>query len=279
MNTIEDMFGLHDAVPVESGTDHLRGYKDGAVGWMIFNNPSRHNAVSLAMWAGISRVLAAFGADESVRAVIVTGAGGKAFVSGADLSEFGALRDTAEANEAYTAVSRTARRDQTQFKKPLIAMIDGYCIGGGLVVALGCDVRIASENSVFGIPAAKLGLGYALGGVVQLVDIVGPAVASDMLLSARNLSAEEALRVGLVSRLAPRDTLRSLVGDYAVTIAANAPMTVRTAKQSIAEAVKARADRDVSKIEVAVKACFDSEDYREGRAAFAEKRPPRFKGK
>jgi enoyl-CoA hydratase/carnithine racemase len=262
---------------IDTGTERLLGRVDGAIGWMIFNSPAKHNAVSLDMWAGISAALAAFAANDAVRVVIVTGAGGKAFVSGADLSEFGAKRDSAEANEAYTRVSRKARQDLTRFAKPLIAMIDGYCIGGGLVVALGCDVRIASSRSVFGIPAAKLGLGYGLGGVVDLVQLIGPGAAKDMLFSARQLSAEEALRIGLISQVADGD-LTAHVIDYARTVAANAPMTVRAAKLAVNEAVKALAERDVAAVDAAVQACFDSADYREGRAAFAEKRRPDFRG-
>jgi enoyl-CoA hydratase/carnithine racemase len=262
---------------IATGTERLLGRVDGAIGWMIFNSPAKHNAVSLDMWAGISAALAAFAANDAVRVVIVTGAGGKAFVSGADLSEFGAKRDSAEANEAYTRVSRKARQDLTRFAKPLIAMIDGYCIGGGLVVALGCDVRIASSRSVFGIPAAKLGLGYGLGGVVDLVQLIGPGAAKDMLFSARQLSAEEALRIGLISQVADGD-LTAHVIDYARTVAANAPMTVRAAKLAVNEAVKALAERDVAAVDAAVQACFDSADYREGRAAFAEKRRPDFRG-
>jgi enoyl-CoA hydratase/carnithine racemase len=262
---------------IATETERLLGRVDGAIGWMIFNSPAKHNAVSLDMWAGISAALAAFAANDAVRVVIVTGAGGKAFVSGADLSEFGAKRDSAEANEAYTRVSRKARQDLTRFAKPLIAMIDGYCIGGGLVVALGCDVRIASSRSVFGIPAAKLGLGYGLGGVVDLVQLIGPGAAKDMLFSARQLSAEEALRIGLISQVADGD-LTAHVIDYARTVAANAPMTVRAAKLAVNEAVKALAERDVAAVDAAVQACFDSADYREGRAAFAEKRGPDFRG-
>lgn len=264
---------------VDSGTDRLLGRIDGDIGWLIFNSPARHNAVSLDMWAGISTVLAEFGKNDAVRAVIVTGAGGKSFVSGADLTEFGAKRDTPEANAAYSKVSGSARRDLAQFSKPVIAMIDGYCIGGGLVVALGCDVRIASTRSVFGIPAAKLGLGYGLGGVVELVQLVGPGAAKDILFSARHLNAEEALRIGIISQIFDTSDLATAVTEYARTIAGNAPMTVHAAKLAVAEAVKAKAERDSETVDAAVQACFGSADYREGRAAFAEKRRPRFQGK
>lgn len=270
--------GIGSGEFIDSGTERLLGRVDGDIGWMIFNSPAKHNAVSLDMWAGITAVLAQFAANEAVRAVIVTGAGGKAFVSGADLSEFGAKRDTPEANAAYSTVSGKARRDLTAFPKPLIAMIDGYCIGGGLVVALGCDVRIASSKSVFGIPAAKLGLGYGLGGVVDLVQLVGPGAAKDILFSARQLPAEEALRVGLISQVVDTAELTAHVADYARKIAGNAPMTVRAAKLAVNEAVKALAERDSETVNAAVQACFDSADYREGRAAFAEKRRPDFRG-
>ncbi|MFL9841867.1 enoyl-CoA hydratase [Sphingomonas sp. ST-64] len=262
---------------IDSGTERLLGRVDGDIGWMIFNSPAKHNAVSLDMWAGISALLATFAADDAVRAVVVTGAGGKAFVSGADLSEFGAKRNSPEANEAYTAVSRKARTDLNGFAKPLIAMIDGYCIGGGLVVALGCDIRIASAKSVFGIPAAKLGLGYGLGGVVDLVRLTGPGAAKDMLFSARQLDAAEALRIGLINKVV-ESGLSDATTDYARMVARNAPMTVRAAKMAVNEAVKALAERDSAAVDAAVQACFASADYREGRAAFAEKRPPVFRG-
>lgn len=270
--------GIGAGAFIASGTDRLLGRIDGDIGWMIFNSPAKHNAVSLDMWAGMSTVLAAFAADDAVRAVIVTGAGGKAFVAGADLSEFGAKRDSPEANAAYSAVSGKARRDLAGFPKPVIAMIDGYCIGGGLVVALGCDVRIASTRSVFGIPAAKLGLGYGLGGVVDLVQLVGPGAAKDMLFSARQLAALEAQRIGLIAQVVDQADLAGAVTAYARTVARNAPMTVRAAKLAVAEAVKAAGERDTETVNAAVQACFDSADYREGRAAFAEKRIPVFQG-
>jgi len=262
---------------IDSGTERLLGRVDGEIGWMIFNNPAKHNAVSLDMWAGMSTVLAAFAADNSIRSVIVAGAGGKAFVAGADLSEFGAKRNTAEANASYSAVSGKARRDLASLTKPVIAMIDGYCIGGGLVVALGCDVRIASERSVFGIPAAKLGLGYGFGGVVELVQLVGPGAAKDMLFSARQIPADEARIMGLVNQVVADAGLGDATTAYARTIAANAPMTVRAAKLAVNEAVKAPAERDPGSVDAAVQACFASADYREGRAAFAAKRRPVFR--
>lgn len=270
--------GIGSGEFIDTGTDHLVGRVDGAIGWIIFNNPARHNAVSLAMWAGLERALEQLDADASVRVVIVTGAGGKAFVSGADLTEFGARRDSPEANAAYSSVSGKARRALSNSAKPTVAMIDGYCIGGGLVVALGCDVRIASTRSQFGIPAAKLGLGYGLGGVIELVDLVGPGVARDMLYSARLLRCDEALRVGLVSQLVDSDNLAAHTIDYAGKIAGNAPLTVHAAKLAVAASLKAPADRDDTAVDRAVKACFNSEDYGEGRAAFAAKRAPQFRG-
>lgn len=264
---------------VDTGSERLIGRIDGAIGWIVFNNPARHNAVSLDMWAALDRVLGVFATEPEVRVVILTGAGGKAFVSGADLTEFGAKRDNPEDNEIYTAVSGKARRALTDFTKPLVAMIDGYCIGGGLVIALGCDVRIASDRSRFGIPAAKLGLGYGLGGVVDLVDLVGPGAAKDILFSARTLSADEALRIGLVSQVTDPAKLASVVEDYASTIARNAPLTVQAAKLAVAAALQTPADRNSDAVAAAVKDCFQSADYREGRAAFAEKRAPRFRGR
>jgi len=209
----------------------------------------------------------------------VTGAGGKAFVSGADISEFKEKRANEEAAAAYSKVSEAARLKLHETLKPTIAMIRGYCIGGGLATAIGCDIRIAAEGSRFGIPAAKLGLGYAYDGIKKLIDLVGPAHAREIFYTARQFTAEEALRMGLVNQVVPDGELETYVNNYCDMIATNAPLTVRSAKVNIREALKDEAARDLALCKRLVDECFASGDYAEGRTAFMEKRKPVFKGR
>lgn len=260
-------------------TDKILADVDGHIGWLTFNNPARRNAMSMEMWQGMGDALEAFQHDPAVRVVVMRGAGGRAFVSGADISEFDEHRASAQQKQAYGATTARGNRWLRQLDKPLIAMIDGFCIGGGLAIALGADIRIATPVSTFGIPAARLGLGYDYGGVATLARLVGPSVARDILFSARFLGADEALRVGLINRIVPGDELEASVREYAALIAANAPLTVRAAKAALQEWERDPADRDLARVEALVNACFDSEDYAEGRRAFAEKRKPEFQGR
>ncbi len=260
-------------------TSKMLAEKDGAVGRIIFNNPARHNAVSLDMWQAVAQIMDDFEADPGVRVIVVTGAGGKAFVSGADISEFKEKRANEEAAAAYSKVSEAARLKLHETLKPTIAMIRGYCIGGGLATAIGCDIRIAAEGSRFGIPAAKLGLGYAYDGIKKLIDLVGPAYAREIFYTARQFSAEEALGMGLINRLVPEGELESYVKNYCDMIAANAPLTIRAAKQTVREALKDSGKRDMALCQRFVDECFASADYAEGRTAFMEKRRPVFTGR
>jgi len=214
-----------------------------------------------------------------VRVIVLKGAGDKAFVSGADISEFDQKRSNATEKVDYGKVAARAQQWLATTDKPLLAMIQGYCIGGGLATALSADVRIASSDSTFGIPAARLGLGYDFSGLKALSNLVGPACAKDILFSARFLNAEEALRIGLVNQVVSRDQLETVVREYAARIAANAPLTIKAAKAGINEAMKDPEKRDLNRIKGLVDDCFNSDDYREGRAAFMEKRAPMFKGK
>src|SRR5882762_10151422 len=200
-------------------TTKMIAEKDGAVGRIIFNNPARHNAVSLDMWQAVARIMDDFEADPAVRVIVVTGAGGKAFVSGADISEFKEKRANEEAAAAYSKVSEAARLKLHETLKPTIAMIRGYCIGGGLATAITCDIRIAAEGSRFGIPAAKLGLGYAYDGVKKLVDLVGPAYAREIFYTARQFNTDEALRMGLINQVVASDDLETTVQGIAGAIA------------------------------------------------------------
>ncbi|MFI5010923.1 MAG: enoyl-CoA hydratase [Hyphomicrobiales bacterium] len=259
-------------------TEKMIARKDGAIGWMLFNNPARHNAVSVEMWQAVPDILDAFGRDEDIRVVVVAGVGGKAFISGADISEFGEKRSSREATLAYNTLVERASDRLLACGKPTIAMIEGYCIGGGLALSLCCDLRIASDNSRFGVPAAKLGLGYAYPGIKRLADIVGPSLAKEIFFTARQFDAAEALQMRLVNRVRPVAELENYVKDYAAMIGANAPLTIGAVKLCVGEYTKEPGKRDLAACQAAVERCFDSADYVEGRTAFMEKRKPVFRG-
>jgi enoyl-CoA hydratase/carnithine racemase len=265
------------AMPAQA-SDKILSRKDGSVGTIIFNNPERHNAVSREMWEATADTLEAFGADDDVRVVVMTGAGTKAFVSGADISKFESERATQEAITRYNTTSDRLHTVVQTFAKPLIAKIRGYCIGGGVGLAVSCDLRICSDNSRFAVPAAKLGLGYAYGGIKRLVDIVGPAFAKEIFFTAKQFSAREAYEMGLVNRVVPEAELDAVVQDYAGTIGNNAPLTVKTAKYTIQQVLEHESTRNTERCAEMVKQCFASGDYIEGRRAFMEKRKPRFTG-
>jgi enoyl-CoA hydratase len=259
-------------------TDKMRSRKDGNVGYVIFNNPERRNAVSLDMWEATARMLDGFDKDHEVRVVVLTGAGDKAFVSGADISRFEDERSNEEAIVRYNQAVEGANAAVYNYPKPTIAMIRGYCIGGGVGLALCCDLRICSDDSRFGVPAAKLGLGYPFQGLKKLVDVVGPSFAKEIFYTARQFDAEEARIMGLVNRVVPAAELEAYVKTYAQTIADNAPLTIATTKFTIGEVVKEESKRNLEKCAAMVKQCFESNDYTEGRRAFMEKRKPVFTG-
>jgi enoyl-CoA hydratase len=260
-------------------TDKMLSRKEGHVGYVIFNNPARRNAVSLEMWEATARILDDFGKDNDVRVVVLTGAGDKAFVSGADISRFENERANEEAITRYNQTVERANTAIYDYPKPTIAMIRGFCIGGGVGLALCCDLRICSDDSRFAVPAAKLGLGYAYHGLKKLIDVVGPSFAKEIFYTARQFDAEEAHAMGLVNRVVKADELEAFVKKYADTIGENAPMTIATTKFIIGEVVKDESKRDLAKCATMVKKCFESDDYTEGRRAFMEKRTPVFTGR
>ena len=258
-------------------TERLIERKEGALGWLIFNNPERRNAVSLDMWEAIPPALAKFEADPDVRVIVLTGAGDKAFVSGADISQFEKQRSSEEAVKRYEEIGEAAQAKLAAFEKPMIAMIRGYCLGGGLNIANTCDLRIAAEDARFGIPAAKMGLGYRASSMKKLVDTVGAPFAREIMITARQFNAAEAKAMGLVHKVVPVAELEKTVREYTDLISANAPLTMRAAKRIIREVSKR--DYDAAACDAWVKECFASEDYAEGRRAFMEKRKPQFRGR
>ena len=259
-------------------SDQIISRREDAAGHIVFNNPDKRNAVSLEMWQAAERALDAFGADDRVRVVVLSGAGDKAFVSGADISKFESERAGAEAVAHYNATTAGFYQKLTACPKPTIAEITGSCVGGGVALALCCDLRICGQGSRFGIPAARLGLGYGFAGLKRLVDVVGPAFAKEMFFTARLFSAAEAYEMRLVNRVLPDAEVAGYVADYARTIASNAPLTVGSVKAIVGEVLKDPAERDLARCAALVDACFASRDYVEGRRAFLEKRPPEFTG-
>jgi enoyl-CoA hydratase len=252
--------------------------KEAGIGYVIFNNPERHNAVSLDMWEAASGFLDNFRNDKSIRVVVLTGAGGKAFVSGADISKFEEERSDEKAIARYNKAVDQAYTAVYEFPKPTIAMIRGYCLGGGVGLAVCCDLRICSDNSRFAVPAAKLGLGYGYTGIKRLSDIVRPAFTKEIFFTARQFDATEAQAMGLVNRVVPKDELETYVRDYAAMIVGNAPLTVDSVKYIVGEAAKDESERNIARCTELVNQCFASNDYAEGRKAFMEKRKPAFTG-
>jgi len=261
-----------------STTERVKAWLDGSVLHIRFNNPAKHNALSVDMWEAVPPLLDRAEKDDGVRMVVLSGEGEKAFVSGADISQFEDMRAAKEAVKRYEAMAEAALQGIHDFAKPTIACIRGYCIGGGVNVAICCDIRIASENSIFSIPATRLGLGYRYSAMKNLTDLVGPGFAKDIFFTARRLDAAEALRIGLINRVAEPDGLEALLAEYTGAITTGAPLTIKAGKRIIRDVLKADgADMDLAR--KLILDCFESEDYAEGRKAFMEKRKPVFKGK
>jgi enoyl-CoA hydratase/carnithine racemase len=256
----------------------IRVEREGALGWLVFDHPERRNAVSLDMWRQIPEAARQLDADDAVRVVVLRGAGELAFVSGADISEFEHSR-TGEAVADYDAHNARAFGALARLAKPVIAMIHGFCVGGGVAVSLGADLRYAADDAVFAIPAARLGLGYAMAGFEALAAVVGVPAAKEIFFTARRFRADEALRMGLVNDVYPKPELEARVRETAERIAANAPLTLRSIKLIARELAADPARRDHAAVAAAVRACFESEDYREGMRAFLEKRRPVFRGR
>lgn len=241
--------------------------------------PARRNAMTLAMWSSLPDLIARAVDDGSVRALVLTGAGDEAFCAGADISEFGANRTGAEAVMAYDRAVAAGTAALVACAKPTVAVIRGVCFGGGFGLAISCDLRFAQEGARFRIPAGRLGLGYGYKGIRTLVQRLGPGATADIMFSARTLAAEEAKRLGVVNEVWPAAAFAERIAAYLATMAANAPLTLMTAKRALVELAKPEADRDPAAVDALVAACFGSEDYREGQAAFRERREPVFRGR
>jgi enoyl-CoA hydratase len=271
---------MNDMATYVSPTERVRTWLEGAVLHIRFNNPAKHNALSVDMWEAVPVLLAQAERDDNVRVVVFSGEGEKAFVSGADISQFEDMRAAKEAVKKYEAMAEAALEGIHDFAKPSIAAIRGYCIGGGVNVAIACDIRVATASSVYSIPATRLGLGYRLSAMRNLTHLIGPGHTKDIFFTGRRFDAQEALRIGLVNRIAEPDKLDALLKEYTDAISTGAPLTIKAGKRIIREILKTDGEAvDTELCRRLILDCFESEDYAEGRRAFMEKRKPTFKGK
>jgi len=265
---------------VTSQAETLLMEKDGPIGWITFNQPQKRNAVSQEMWQRMPEYVRDLSADNAIRVVILRGAGDAAFVAGADISQFKDRRRNAADEEEYRRISAAGSESLATLGKPLLAMIHGFCIGGGVSIAITCDLRIAADDARFGIPAARLGLGYHYRGMEKLMGLIGPAYTKELFFTARtDFSAQDALRMGLVNQVVPKADLERFTRDYALMMARNAPLTLRSAKASVEQLLRPAADRDLAMLDRLITDCFNSQDYQEGVRAFSEKRRPQFQGR
>ena len=268
----------HDAnATAHASGKMLAAVRDG-VGLITFNQPEKRNAMSVEMWDGLAEILENWECAPAVHVVVLAGAGDKAFVSGADISQFEQRRGNADAQREYDRLISAGRTKLAAFGKPVIAQIQGFCLGGGLGIALQADIRIAAEGSTFGIPAAKLGIAYGFDMVRRLVSLVGPAHTATLLFTGERIGAAEAARIGLVNQMVAPVALEGTVATMARGIAANAPLSITGMKLILRQATLDPSDRDMDAVARTVAACFDSADYAEGRTAFMEKRRPVFRG-
>jgi enoyl-CoA hydratase len=259
-------------------TEKIIARRENGVGMVIFNNPEKHNALSLEMWAGLAQTLESFGSDKDVRAIVLRGAGGRSFISGADISQFEERRSTESKAAEYSAITDRAWAALAATPKPVIAAIEGYCIGGGLAVAMKADIRIATRSSVFGVPAARLGIAYPSGAIRDLVNLVGPSEAKWILFTGRQIEAAQALRIGLINEVVEDSAgLDKAVDALTLTLAANAPLSMQASKETVDQIAGSRHDK--KRLHELSVACIESADFAEGRRAFMEKRKPQFTGK
>jgi enoyl-CoA hydratase/carnithine racemase len=258
-------------------TDKILARSANGVGDLTFNNPEKRNALSLEMWIGIAEALEAFDSDPAVRVIVLRGAGGKAFISGADISQFEERRSTTEKAADYNSITDRAWKALADSPKPVIAAIEGFCIGGGLAVAMKADIRIATGNSVFGAPAARLGIAYPTDSVRDLVNLVGPSEAKSILFTGKQIDAGTAHRIGLINEIVAHGTLDDAVAKLTATLIENAPLSMQASKATVDQIARNRPDKE--RLAALANRCIESADFAEGRKAFMEKRKPRFVGK
>jgi enoyl-CoA hydratase len=263
-----------------SETSKLLLEKDGPIGWIVFNQPEKRNAVSQEMWQQMPEYVHDLAADDAIRVVVLRGAGDQAFVAGADISQFKDRRRNMADEEEYRRISAAGQGALATLEKPLLAMIHGFCVGGGVGIAITCDLRLAADDARFGVPAARLGLGYHYHGMEKLMKLVGPAYTKEIFFTARtDFTAQDALRMGLVNQVVPKAELEAFTRDYAVRIARNAPLTIRSAKATVDQLQRPHGERDLQLLDKLMADCFNSQDYQEGVKAFSEKRRPQFQGR
>ena len=262
---------------IPSPTPHVQAFRDGSIGWLVLNRPARRNALNAEMWAAIPPLMKSLDDTPDVRIIVVRGAGPDAFAAGADISEFGETRSNAQAARDYEALNGAALAAIRGVSKPVIAMIQGFCIGGGLAIALACDLRVADASALFSLPPSRLGLAYPLDGLRDLVGTVGAPAAKELLFTARRIKAHEAQRIGLINH--EFVDIEPETRDLCQSIADGAPLSIAHAKRAIDLIASRPGAVDQAIVNQLADACFDSADYAEGRAAFAEKRKPRFVGR
>ncbi|MGE0240891.1 MAG: enoyl-CoA hydratase [Parvibaculaceae bacterium] len=262
-------------IELASPTPHVKAWRDGRVGHLLLDRPERRNALNRAMWAALPGLVAALDDDPGTRVLVVSGAGPDAFAAGADIGEFAAGRANPDQAKDYEALNGQAFAALRNTAKPVIAMIHGFCIGGGFALALAADLRIAAANAVFSLPPARLGLAYPIEGLRDLLHSVSPAFAKEMLFTARRFTADEALRAGLVHRVVATDLLAEKVAELCAEIGDNAPLTIKASKRAIDSLAGRPVPDDPARL---ASLCFASADYAEGQRAFLEKRKPRFTG-
>lgn len=267
---------MNTSTILASGTVRLE--REGPIGWIIVDHPEKHNALNTEMWRRLPHAIVEAEADSAIRVIIVRGEGDKAFCAGADISEFDTNRLGSGARE-YDTFNHTAFDMMSRAGKPVLAMVHGFCLGGGLGLMVCSDVRIASDRAVFGLPPARLGLGYNPRWIKPLVAIMGAANAKELFFTGERIDAAAAQRMGLVNRVVPKAELETETRKLALTIAANAPLTMLAAKRAIDAYACELPEAKLRELDALVERCFGSNDYEEGRRAFAEKRKPVFNGR